>query len=84
MNPIDDDLGRGIDLADLLAVLLAQPDAETAIDGMHKVAQIIGEHARSIKRRPATQLVTDFLAVDEPEMKSASVIALIGGNNCAS
>ena len=52
MNTIDDDLGRGIDLADLLAVLLAQPDAETAIDGMHKVAQFIGEHARSIKRHP--------------------------------
>ncbi|MGY4311149.1 hypothetical protein [Bradyrhizobium sp. JR3.5] len=31
--------------------------------------------------RLATQHVTDFVAV-EPEMKSASVIALIEGNNC--
>ncbi|MFB9264104.1 hypothetical protein ACFFWD_13125 [Bradyrhizobium erythrophlei] len=33
--------------------------------------------------RLTTQLVTDFLAVDEPEKKSASVIALVGGNDCA-
>jgi hypothetical protein len=30
--------------------------------------------------RLATELVADFLTVDEPEMKSASVIALIGGS----
>ncbi|MBR1231968.1 hypothetical protein [Bradyrhizobium sp. AUGA SZCCT0182] len=33
------------DLASLLGVLLAQPDAETAIDGMHRVAQIIRDRA---------------------------------------
>ncbi|OKO67373.1 hypothetical protein [Bradyrhizobium sp. NAS96.2] len=49
MNTIAEDLTGVIDLADLLAILLAQPDAETAIDGMHKAAQIIGEHARSIQ-----------------------------------
>jgi len=38
-----------IDLADLLAVLLAQPDAEGAINGMHKVALVIAELARSIR-----------------------------------
>jgi len=33
--------------------------------------------------RLATQLVTDFLTVDQPERKPAPVIALIGGNDCA-
>ncbi|WP_141340923.1 hypothetical protein [Bradyrhizobium sp. USDA 3458] len=51
MDTIADDLTRVIDLADLLAILLAQPDADTAINGMHKVAQIIGEHARSAREQ---------------------------------
>lgn len=33
--------------------------------------------------RLATQLVMDFLSVEEPEKKSAPVIALIGGNDFA-
>lgn len=49
MNTISEDITVVVDLADLLAILLAQPDAETAIDGMHKVAQIIGDHARSVR-----------------------------------
>jgi hypothetical protein len=32
-----------------LVILLAQPDAETAIDGMHKVAQVIVDRAQSIR-----------------------------------
>lgn len=58
MNTIGEDMTRVIDLADMLAILLAQPDAETAVDGMHKVAQIISEHARSaleqFEARPAS------------------------------
>ncbi|MEY9295764.1 hypothetical protein ABIF21_000141 [Bradyrhizobium elkanii] len=33
--------------------------------------------------RAAERLVTGFLAGDEPERKSASVVTLIGGNDCA-
>lgn len=33
--------------------------------------------------RLATQILTDFLSVDEPEKKSAPVVTLIGGNDCA-
>jgi hypothetical protein len=33
--------------------------------------------------RLATQLVTDFLAVDEQARKPAAVVALIGGGDCA-
>ena len=33
------------DLASLLCVLLAAPDAETAVDGMHRVVTIIRERA---------------------------------------
>ncbi|WP_369723644.1 hypothetical protein AB8Z38_06700 [Bradyrhizobium sp. LLZ17] len=33
--------------------------------------------------RLASQLVTDFLAEDEPTHKPASVVVLIGGNECA-
>ena len=49
MSTIDEDSQVILDLANLLVILLAQPDAETAIDGMHKVAQIISDHARSIR-----------------------------------
>ncbi|UQD96126.1 hypothetical protein [Bradyrhizobium japonicum] len=33
--------------------------------------------------RLATQLVTGFLAEDEPAKKAAPVVVLIGGNECA-
>ncbi|OSJ22120.1 hypothetical protein BSZ19_46885 [Bradyrhizobium japonicum] len=33
--------------------------------------------------RLATQLVTGFLADDEPTQKPAPVVVLIGGNECA-
>jgi hypothetical protein len=49
MSTIDEDSQVILDLANLLAILLAQPDAETAIDGMHKVAQIISDRATSIR-----------------------------------
>ncbi|RXG90067.1 hypothetical protein [Bradyrhizobium zhanjiangense] len=39
-------------LIDMLVVLLAQPpDAETAIDGMHRVTQIISDHAHALRDR---------------------------------
>ena len=39
------------DWATLLAVLLAQPDADTAIDQMHRLAHLIVDHARAITLR---------------------------------
>jgi len=36
--------------AGLLVVVLAGPDAETAIDGMHKVAQEIGDKAKQLRQ----------------------------------
>ncbi|SDJ43521.1 hypothetical protein SAMN05216338_104960 [Bradyrhizobium sp. Rc2d] len=38
-------------LTDLLVVMLAQPDADTAIDGMHRVMQIISDHAHALRDR---------------------------------
>ncbi|MEK9281176.1 hypothetical protein MTR72_16400 [Bradyrhizobium sp. ISRA442] len=38
-------------LTDLLVVMLAQPDADTAIDGMHRVMQIISDHAHALRER---------------------------------
>jgi hypothetical protein len=35
----------------LLVVMLAQPDADTAIDGMHRVTQIISDHAHALRDR---------------------------------
>jgi hypothetical protein len=49
MKTLDEDSLVILNLADLLVILLAQPDAETAIDGMHKVAQTISERARSVR-----------------------------------
>lgn len=49
MSTIDEDSQIILDLANLLAILLAQPDAETAIGGMHKVAHVISERAQSIR-----------------------------------
>jgi hypothetical protein len=49
MPTIDDDSQVILDLANLLVILLAQPDADTAIDGMHKVAQVIADRAMSIR-----------------------------------
>jgi hypothetical protein len=39
------------DWASLLAILLAQPDADTALDQMPRVAWQIIDHARAIKIR---------------------------------
>lgn len=38
-------------LTDLLVVMLAQPDADTAIDGMHRVMQIISDRAHDLRAR---------------------------------
>jgi hypothetical protein len=40
-----------LDLANLLCVLLAQPDAETAIEGMYQVAHVISDRAQAIQNR---------------------------------
>ena len=47
----DDDTQTIIDLGSLLAIMLAQPDAETALDGMRHVAHMIVDCARSIRQR---------------------------------
>ncbi|SDJ64123.1 hypothetical protein SAMN05216338_105765 [Bradyrhizobium sp. Rc2d] len=31
--------------------MLAQPDADTAIEGMHRVTQIISDHAHALQER---------------------------------
>jgi hypothetical protein len=38
-------------LTDLLVGMLAQPDADTAIDGMHRVMQIISDRAHALRDR---------------------------------
>ena len=47
-----------IDLGSMLAILLAQPDAETAINGMRHVAITIVDHARAIRHRRFPDEVT--------------------------
>jgi hypothetical protein len=45
------DLAREIEaFAGLLAIVLAGPDAETAIDGMHQVALEIGDRAKQLRQ----------------------------------
>jgi hypothetical protein len=48
-DQIEHHCGNLIPLADPMCILLAKPDAETAIDGMHKVMLTIADHARSIR-----------------------------------
>ena len=43
-----EDLAAIEDFATLLVILLAQPDAETAIQQMHRVAHLIVCHTRAI------------------------------------
>ncbi len=38
-------------LSELMVVMLAQPDAETAIDGMHCLMGIIADKARDLRDR---------------------------------
>jgi hypothetical protein len=38
-------------LTDLLCVMMAQPDAETALVGMHCVMLIISDHAHALRER---------------------------------
>jgi hypothetical protein len=45
------DIEANSDWATLLAILLAQPDADTALPQMHRVAWQIIDHARAIKLR---------------------------------
>jgi hypothetical protein len=47
------DLAAIEDFATLLVILLAQPDADTAIQQMHRVAGLIVCHARAIQSRQA-------------------------------
>ena len=47
----DEDTMAIIDLGTLLVIMLAQPDAETALDGMRRVAMAIVDRTRSIRRR---------------------------------
>lgn len=46
-----EDLAAIDDFGTLLMILLAQPDAETAIPQMHRVAGLIVCHARAMKSR---------------------------------
>ena len=45
------DLAAIEDFATLLVILLAQPDADTALQQMHRVAQLIVCHARAVQSR---------------------------------
>jgi hypothetical protein len=47
----DDDTQTIIDLGNMLRVMLAQPDADSVLDGMRHVAGTIVDCARSIRRR---------------------------------
>jgi hypothetical protein len=38
-------------LSDLLCVMMAQPDAETTLEGMHRVMLIIADHAHALRDR---------------------------------
>ena len=51
MSTIDDDSLVILNLADLLVILLTQAIADTAIDGMHKVAMVISESAQMIREQ---------------------------------
>jgi hypothetical protein len=46
-----EDAAASEDWGTLLAILLAQPDADTAIDQMHRVSNLIVDHARVIRFR---------------------------------
>jgi hypothetical protein len=46
-----EDLAAIEDFGTLLMILLAQPDADTAIQQMHRVAALIICHARAIQSR---------------------------------
>ncbi|WOH53524.1 hypothetical protein [Bradyrhizobium sp. sBnM-33] len=39
------------DQGNLLCVMLAQPDADSALNEMHRIATLIGDHARAIRCR---------------------------------
>jgi hypothetical protein len=45
------DLAAIEDHATLLVILLAQPDADTAVPQMHRVAQLIVDHVQAITGR---------------------------------
>jgi hypothetical protein len=51
------DLAAIEDFATLLVILLAQPDADTAIQQMHRVAGLIVCHARAIQTRQEARVV---------------------------
>ncbi|WP_445215690.1 hypothetical protein ACKWRH_24985 [Bradyrhizobium sp. Pa8] len=40
-----------VTLTDLLCVMMAQPDADTALVGMHRVMLIISDHAHALRER---------------------------------
>lgn len=47
----ESDIEDIVALTELLVVMLAQPDAETAIDGMHRLMGIIADKARDLRER---------------------------------
>jgi hypothetical protein len=51
IDPIENDSLAIIEYAGLLVVLTAGPDAETAIDGIHRLMFEIRDHAENIKKQ---------------------------------
>jgi hypothetical protein len=51
LDPIENDSLAIIEYAGLLVVLTAGPDAETAIDGIHRLMYEIKDHAENIKKQ---------------------------------
>jgi len=51
LDPMEDDCAAVFDYSSLLGVLLAGPDADTAIDGMHRLMLEIRQHADNLRMK---------------------------------
>ncbi|WOH53769.1 hypothetical protein [Bradyrhizobium sp. sBnM-33] len=47
----EEDCAAIIDEGNLLCIMLAQPDADSALNEMHRIATLIVDHARAIRCR---------------------------------
>jgi len=51
LDPMEDDAAAVFQYSSLLGVLLAGPDADTAIDGMHRLMLEIRQHADNLRMK---------------------------------
>jgi hypothetical protein len=72
LDPMDDDCYAIVDYARMLVMMLAHPDAGTALDGVRRLMHTVRMHAENLKTQhdAALGLARNLIATCEPATRS--------------